>query len=161
MSSGKAGLAEEGAPRGPRQAGDKQALDSRGGLRTLNRSPRLEGWPEHRGTAPAAGLPTRRPAPALGAPPSGNVGSWRVPSQASDDRGQGPAQTSRAHRCHQRLLVLPECVCPEGQGRETQGFRACLRGVRGVRPRAGPCTLGPGPSSLMWGKGHAFLTGSG
>ena len=80
LSSGKAGLAEESAPRGPRQAGDKQALDSRGGLRTLNPSPRLEGWPKQQGTAPGAGLPTRCLAPALGAPPSGNLGSWHVPS---------------------------------------------------------------------------------
>lgn len=35
---GKAGLTEEAVQRGPRQAGDKQALDSRGGLRTLNPS---------------------------------------------------------------------------------------------------------------------------
>ena len=73
----------------------------------------------------------------------------------------GPAQTSRAHRCQQELPVLPERVCPEGQGREKQGFRACLWGVQGGQASGSSCALGPGPSSLMWGKRYAFLTGRG
>lgn len=42
----KAVLTKETALRGPRQASDKQGLDSRGGLRTLNPSLGLEAWPK-------------------------------------------------------------------------------------------------------------------
>lgn len=49
-------LTGEAALKGPRQAGDKQGLDSRGGLRTLNLSLWLEGWPKQQGTIPMTGL---------------------------------------------------------------------------------------------------------
>lgn len=53
---GKADRTGKAAPRGPRQVGDKQWLDSRGGLRTANLSLGLEGWPKQQASAPSAGL---------------------------------------------------------------------------------------------------------
>ena len=67
----------------------------------------------------------------------------------------GPAQTSRAHRCQQELPVLPERVCPEGQGtkssrcspsvcvlrakaEKSRASEPACGESRGVRPRAAP-----------------------
>lgn len=52
----KADRTGKAAPRGPRKVGDKQRLDSRGGLRTVNLSLGLEGWPKQQASAPSAGL---------------------------------------------------------------------------------------------------------
>lgn len=53
---GKADRTGKATLRGPRQVGDKQWLDSRGGLRTVNLSLVLEGWPKQQASAPSACL---------------------------------------------------------------------------------------------------------
>ena len=131
LSSGKAGPTEEGAPRGPRQAGDKQALDSRGGLRTLNPSPRLDLKGGQSGRAPLQGQASP---PAAWLQPWGPLplGIWAADMcQASDDRGHGACPDQQGTQVPPRALGAPR-VCPEGQGTEKQDFRACLWGVQGV-----------------------------